>query len=97
MTSDNKQLHPNQPAEAFYITAGGRQICCAFYPAAANGAAPARSCLLAQPIGHDYIKSHRAHRQIALRLSRRGVNVLRFDFTGCGDSEGDLTTATMAS
>jgi len=40
-------------------------------------------------MGREYIQFHRAYRQLALRLSRAGFPVLRFDFYGCGDSSGD--------
>ncbi|MBI3244197.1 MAG: alpha/beta fold hydrolase [Chloroflexi bacterium] len=50
-----------------------------------------RDCgiLLCAPAGQEYIRSHRAFRQLALRLSRAGFPVLRFDYYGCGDSNGD--------
>jgi pimeloyl-ACP methyl ester carboxylesterase len=40
-------------------------------------------------MGREYISSHRAIRQLALRLSNAGFHVLRFDFYGCGDSAGN--------
>jgi len=50
-----------------------------------------RDCgvVLCYPLGQEYIWSHRTFRQLAVGLSRVGFPVLRFDFTGCGDSEGD--------
>jgi len=39
-------------------------------------------------LGHEYILSHRAYRQLAARLAHAGFPVLRFDFWGCGDSGG---------
>jgi pimeloyl-ACP methyl ester carboxylesterase len=50
-----------------------------------------RDCgiVLCHPLGQEYIRSHRTFRQLAISLSRAGFPILRFDFTGCGDSEGD--------
>lgn len=49
-----------------------------------------RQCavLLCYPLGHEYLNSHRAYRQIAMLLSEAGFPVLRFDYLGCGDSGG---------
>ncbi len=47
------------------------------------------SVVLCYPMGQEYIRSHRAYRQLAIRLSNVGFHVLRFDFYGCGDSAGD--------
>lgn len=49
-----------------------------------------RKCaiVVCQPIGHEYINSHRALRQLASRLCYAGFPVLRFDYYGCGDSSG---------
>lgn len=51
----------------------------------------ARDCaaVLCYPMGQEYIRSHRAYRELSLRLSRAGFPVLRFDFYGCGDSAGE--------
>jgi pimeloyl-ACP methyl ester carboxylesterase len=49
-----------------------------------------RDCgvVLGYPMGEEYIRFHRACRELALRLSNVGFPVLRFDFYGCGDSGG---------
>jgi len=50
-----------------------------------------RDCgvVLCYPMGSEYDKAHRSYTQLALRLSKNGFHVLRFDFYGCGDSGGD--------
>ncbi|MBZ5554818.1 MAG: alpha/beta hydrolase [Acidobacteriia bacterium] len=45
--------------------------------------------VLCNTFGSEYIYSHRALRQLAVRLSRVGFHVLRFDYYGTGDSGGE--------
>lgn len=45
--------------------------------------------VLCYPFGQEYMRAHRAFRQVALLLGRRGVGVLRFDYWATGDSAGD--------
>ena len=45
--------------------------------------------VLCNPIGDDFIRSHRTFRHLAERLASIGFAVLRFDFHGTGDSSGD--------
>lgn len=47
------------------------------------------------PLGDEYIRFHRAYRQLAVRLSQVGFPVLRFDLYGCGDSSGDSAEITV--
>lgn len=50
-----------------------------------------RGCgvVLCSPFGQESIRAHRTYLQLALRLSRVGFHVLRFDYYGCGDSAGE--------
>lgn len=66
----------------------------AFHEPAAPAAAPG-SVVLCYPMGREYIFAHRAFRQLAVRLARDGLPVLRFDYFGTGDSAGSAEEADL--
>ncbi|MFT7662548.1 MAG: pimeloyl-ACP methyl ester carboxylesterase [Planctomycetota bacterium] len=73
--------------EPFYFEAEGQSLFGCYHAAAT----PARDCalVLANPLGHEYVQFHRVYRQLAIMLADAGFPVLRFDYTGTGDSSGD--------
>lgn len=52
--------------------------------------------VLCYPIINEYIRSHRAFVRLAHLLSKAGFHVLRFDYYGCGDSEGDCEKGELS-
>lgn len=46
--------------------------------------------VLFKPLGWEFIRAHRTIRQLAARLADAGYDVLRFDYSGTGDSGGDI-------
>jgi alpha-beta hydrolase superfamily lysophospholipase len=54
------------------------------------GVAPkATSVLLCNPFAQEALRAQRMFRMLAERLARNGFHVLRFDYFGTGDSDGD--------
>lgn len=64
----------------------GRILTCLHSPGAGSGLN--YGVLVCPPIGHEYMRTQRALRQVAVDLSRQGYHVMRFDYYGIGDSEG---------
>lgn len=51
--------------------------------------------VLCPPFGEEKQKSYRAHLCLARALARKGIGTYRFDYSGCGDSEGDFADTTI--
>lgn len=80
---------------AFFFGNAKSALFGAYYPAQASAAGD-RAVLLCGPAGQEYMRAHRAFHQLAGLLAARGFHVLRFDYTGTGDSAGDETAAGLA-
>jgi alpha/beta superfamily hydrolase len=61
----------------------------ALYQPARAGAEAGRAVVLCNPFGQEAIRAHRFFRILSQRLATAGVDVLRFDYFGTGDSAGD--------
>lgn len=58
--------------------------------------ARATGVVLCYPFGQEYMRAHRAFRQMALLLTKAGFHVMRFDYYGTGDSSGEARDGTLA-
>lgn len=52
--------------------------------------------VLCHPMGQEYMRAHRALLRLAILLAGAGFHVLRFDLSGCGDSEGDCSQGRIS-
>lgn len=78
---------------AFFFGSTGRPLFGYHHPPRSNAVGAVVVC---SPWGREYQFSHRALRVLARRLSERGLHVLRFDYSGTGDSWGDSTEGRVA-
>ena len=65
------------------------------YHAPTAGVVRSTGIVVCAPFGHEYIRAHRPLRQLAVELAGSGYHVLRFDYYGCGDSDGNGEDASL--
>jgi len=80
--------------QPFYFGTSQKQLFGVYHPPGTK-AARQSAIVLCQPFGHEYLRAHRAFRNLAVSLAGQGFHVLRFDYYGCGDSGGDGEQATV--
>jgi pimeloyl-ACP methyl ester carboxylesterase len=78
----------------FYFGAVDRPLF-GVYGAPVAGAALRSAVGLCYPFGQEYLRSHRALRELCHQLGQRGHHTLRFDYSGCGDSSGSSRDCTV--
>jgi len=66
------------------------QLLTVYHPCRGKRHDKVRAVLICAPIGHEYIRTHWSLRLLANQLARKGVHVLRFDYSGVGDSAGSI-------
>ena len=79
----------------FYFGVGARALFGAYHPPADRGGPEGSGVVLCYPVGVEYMRAHRAFRQLTTLLTRAGSHVLRFDYFGTGDSAGDWAEASV--
>lgn len=79
---------------AFYFGSSDRPLFGVYHPPAER---PVRRAgvLICNALGREYLRTHRTLRQLAIRLTEAGYHVLRFDYSGTGDSAGRGRDATL--
>ena len=80
--------------QPFYFGTSQKPLFGVYHAPDASAARPS-AILLCQPLGHEYLRAHRAFRNLAVSLASQGFHVLRFDYYGCGDSGGGGEQATV--
>jgi len=78
----------------FFLNAGHSLFGILHEPAPPSSQLPFVFC---HPFGEEKLWSHRVFVTFARRLASQGHAVLRFDFMGNGDSDGDFSTSTLST
>ena len=76
----------------FFFGTAARALYGTYHPPRAPAGSDLRGAggvVLCGPFGVEYMRSHRAFRQLTTLLTRAGLHVLRFDYGGTGDSAGE--------
>jgi alpha/beta superfamily hydrolase len=71
----------------FFFGTSQRQLFGAYDPPRGAGR---RGAVLCQPLAREYLLAHPTIRHLARLLSAEGSHALRFDYSGTGDSAGEL-------
>lgn len=79
----------------FFIGDSAKQIYTTLVPSKKRAATCA--VILFYPYGQEYMRAHKAFRQLATQLSRKGFDTYRFDYPGTGDSYGELTDISFTT
>ncbi len=89
----SKSLRSRLPTpEPCFIPCGDERLFAVYYPPVT--AARQQGILICPPLGHEYARAHRNLQQLAVQLSRAGFSVLRFDYSGIGNSTGNPAAGT---
>ena len=74
----------------FFKNSSGGQLYGVYHGPAKTSQSQARAVVICPPLGQEYIRTHWACKLLAKQLARGGAHVLRFDWTGHGNSSGDI-------
>lgn len=79
---------------AFFFGDAARQLF-GYYHAPAPGLDRSMAVLICAPLGQEYLRAHRCLVQVSNFLARNHIHVMRFDYSGTGDSWGDLLSVSV--
>ena len=78
-------------SSAYFFESQGRNLFGIYHKPKGASAREEVAVLICAPVGLEFIRTHWAIRQLATHLTHMGVHVFRFDYSGTGDSEGDVS------
>ncbi len=83
-------------AHPFFFSSSQYPLYGVYHPPIGTVALQSNAVLLCTPIFHEYIRAHLIVKQLANLLANSGYAVLRFDYSGNGDSNGKSRESSIA-
>ena len=80
--------------EAFYFGPEDRELLGVYHPALGIGGNVLT--VICPPLFSEFNRTHAALRNLSLALAQKGQHVLRMEYSGTGDSYGDLQDSSVA-
>lgn len=80
--------------ESFHSGRRGQRRYCSLHRPASR-LTRSTGVVLCYPLGHEYFRSYRTYVRLADRLANLGYPVIRFDYLGTGDSDGETGHARI--
>lgn len=81
--------------QSMFINRGDTQLYGVFQKPSGGGLKD-YAVLMCYPFGQEYMRAHRAFRQLGNMLARKGIPSLRFDYQCSGDSSGELADFSIS-
>jgi pimeloyl-ACP methyl ester carboxylesterase len=80
--------------ESFLFGPPGQQLFATYHPPSGGGRGDL--VVICPPLFAEYLRTHPALRELAVRLAEEGRHVLRLDYRGTGDSSCELADVTVS-
>lgn len=88
-------MNPSQLApQALFFGPDSNRLFGFLHPVATT-ASPTLGVLVCNPFGYESLHAHRSLRAFAVAAAAAGMPAMRFDYTGCGNSNGDEYTPDL--
>lgn len=97
MQASNRSIAPTSLSESAFFFANGAYRLFGVLHRPAPEHARGRGFVFCYPCFEEKLWTHRVFVSLARELAARGYHVLRFDFMGQGDSDGDFEQSTVSS
>jgi len=93
---DSIELRKRLPKiEPLYFNRGKERLFGVHYRPQINQQSLSHAVLICHPLGHEYSRAYRNLQQFSLQLAQAGFEVLRFDYSGTGNSSGNSDAAQV--